>query len=94
MKRVERALISVTDKRGLVDFAAEAFFFPAASKQKLSWAWDIAGTPVSTSVSDPYRASIDTSTFAPGATPLTLLVKYAKPLIPQSASRTINLLLQ
>ncbi len=80
-------------KRGLVDVAGEAFYFPATSRQNLAWSWDLGGTPVSPSAG-PALATIDTSSLQQGTTPLTLRVSYAKGLIPQSASKVLNLFFQ
>lgn len=79
--------------RGLMDFTGEAFFFPVSSKQDLSWSWDIGGALITPSFASPYLATIDTAQYPQGSTPLTLRISYAKGLIPQSASKVLNLFL-
>lgn len=80
-------------EHGLMDFAGEAFFFPTVLKQDLAWSWDIGGTPISNSFANPYLATIDTTQYPQGSTALTLRVSYTKALIPQSASKILNLFL-
>ena len=85
------ASLPAVQQKGLMDFAGEAFFFPTVSKQDLAWSWDIGGAPISNSFANPNTATIDTTQYPQGSTALTLRVSYTKALIPQSASKVLNL---
>ena len=85
---------TIGQRRGLSDFAAEPFFFPVASKQNLAWVWDIGGTPAQSSASGASMITIDTTNQPQGTLPISVRVEYAKSLIPQSASKILNLFLQ
>ena len=88
------AAVSATVKKGLYDFVAEPFFFPTLSRQDITTIWDIAGAAIQNSFSSPFLATIDTSGLPQGTTPVTVRISYAKGLIPQSASQTLNLFVQ
>lgn len=58
------ATVVSTNKRGLIDFFAEAFFFPVVSKRNLFFHWNANGQDISGTPENPNILTLDTSGIA------------------------------
>jgi hypothetical protein len=79
---------------GLLDIAAEPFFFPYTSKRDLTYQWQVAGTAIAGETPEnPHILTLDTSLFSDSLA-LTATVQDKKNTLTQNISKTITLFLE
>lgn len=90
--RVAVSVIS-TNKRGLMDFSVEPFFFSASTRKLLSYKWSVGGSGVRGAPTNPNLITLNTEGLAPGEIPVSVSVDDQDEIVPQ-AIKAFSLLLQ
>lgn len=82
-----------TEKRGLLDFEAEPFFFSVSSKRELSYRWRLGTSEVEGTADNPSVLTLNTERQPAGAIPVSVAVDDTNPLI-SAATKLFTLFLQ